>query len=167
MNFNSVASSDNDELQKRILWNGLSESLPYVLLDDLPHLVWVKDPQRRYVYINAAYRRFHGLCDFSERIGLTDADIYPEPTASRYRQEDLQVFTTRLPLNIEDRHGQESPHFPAIYDTNKRPLFSPDGSVIGVYGISREITASRTQDEQAAHQNRLLAALHEVSLELM
>ena len=167
MNFNLVSGSDNAALQTQILWNGLSESLPYVLLDDLPHLVWVKDPQGRYVYINAAYRRFHGLCDFSERIGLTDADIYPEPAASRYRQEDLQVFTTRLPLNIEDRHGQGSPHFPAIYDTSKRPIFSPDGCVVGVYGISREITASRAQDEQTAHQNRLLAALHEISLELM
>lgn len=150
-----------------ILWDGQAASLPFVLLDDLPHLVWVKDAQGCYVYINGAYRRFHGLQHDSERIGLTDAQIYPEKFAARYRQEDINVITTRLPIKFEDGYDENNSHFPVMHETIKRPLFSLNGSVLGVYGVSRDISAKKAEESKTARQNRLLASLHEVSLELM
>lgn len=167
MSVNFGNGSGTSHLQRDILWNGQLDSLPYVLLDDLPHLVWVKDLQGRYLYINEAYRRFHCVSDDNQRIGLTDAQVYPEPLASLYHQQDLQVFASRLPLKIEDVYSIESPRYPAIYETIKRPLFSSDGRVIAAYGVSRDITASKAEAAKASRQNQLLAALHEVSLELM
>ena len=62
-------------------WDGNLESLPGMLLDSAPFMIWVKDIAGRYVFINEAYRQFFR---FPARCGL-DSPIcrFIRPT-SRY-----------------------------------------------------------------------------------
>ena len=73
-----------------VQWDGKPASLPGILLDATPFMIWVKDVDGRYVFINEAYRQFFSV-NVDKRLGLTDWEVYPPALASRYRSEDEQV----------------------------------------------------------------------------
>ncbi len=148
------------------LWDGSIASLPRVLLDDVPYLVWVKDTDGRYLFINETYRRIRNVSN-EDRIDLTDSQIHCPETAKSFRDADLVVMESGVAVQGEDVYKQSIHGFSAVYATIKRPLFDANGSVIGVYGISYDITEKKAYDEKIARQKRLLESLHEMSVELI
>ena len=65
-------------------WDGNLESLPGMLLDSAPFMIWVKDIAGRYVFINEAYRQFFSISS-EMRLGLTDLQVYPPLSLSTIR----------------------------------------------------------------------------------
>lgn len=155
-------------MSHRIFWDGTAESLPRVILDNLPELVWVKDIEGRYCFINQAYKSFFRVSD-EQRLGLTDLQVYPSKKAKRYRAEDHQVVTRNRAVTIRDEyfHLNEEPVVQHLFfETVKRPLFSSTGEITGVYAISRNISEKVEADEKICRQHRLLELFQEVSVEL-
>ena len=93
------------------------------LFDRIPDVVFfVKDTSARYVAVNRTLVERCGFRHTHELLGRTTTEVFPKPLGQRYLEQDLQVCTTgkaRL--------------------TDKTPLHSDDGRVIGVAGISRDL----------------------------
>jgi PAS domain S-box-containing protein len=147
-------------------WDGKRTSLPNILLDAAPFMIWVKDVDGHYVFINEAYRQFFSVND-NQRIGLSDWEIYPPALASQYRSEDDQVCRQHMPLVIRDHYPATGKKNETYYETIKRPLLSATGQITGVYATSQNITARVLRDDKLARQKRLLEALHQMSMELI
>lgn len=153
-------------MQPHVIWNGSVDSLPQLLADEVPYLVWVKDTEGRYLFINEAYRQFFSISD-DRRLGLTDLQIYPPDLALRYRSEDQQALIQDAPLIILDHYPATDKTPEYYYQTIRQPLFSVSGNITGIYATSRNITARMIRDDKFARQKRLLEALHELSVELI
>lgn len=124
------------------------------IVDTLPDLVFLKDTQGRFVLDNRAHRRYLGVHPSETLNGKTAADIYPREIAERQQEEDHYVLTTGAPIrNKEEAARPASPNIHWLA-TTKMPLRDGTGKIVGLVGVSTDITQRKADEEKL----RLFAA---------
>ena len=116
-------------------------SLLRTLLDSIPDAIFFKDRAGKYLGCNPAFAANIGL-DENEIVGRTMREIFPAEVADRMRCEDEQVYASGKDLRIE----KESEHF--IEELLLHPMRNDAGAIVGLLGISRDITERRQIEEQ-------------------
>jgi PAS domain S-box-containing protein len=129
------------------------------LIDAMPDNIYVKDQDCRLALVNVAQARNLGLDSPDEAWGKTSFEWYPADVARRIRENDLAVMRTGQTITFEELYvdavGEER-----WVSTTKAPLRDIDGNVIGLVGISRDITGSKQAGEALRQANeRLRVAL--------
>jgi diguanylate cyclase (GGDEF)-like protein/PAS domain S-box-containing protein len=116
-----------------------------------PVRVFWKDKTLRYLGGNDLFARDAGLEHAEELIGKSDFDLSWRDQAEDYQAADLEVLRSGTPkLNIEE--PQPTPDGRTIcLHTSKVPLYSEDGSLIGVLGVYLDITDRKRAEEQIRH----------------
>jgi len=121
------------------------------LFDALPDVVFfIKNSRGEYVVVNRTLVERCGLRDKRELLGRRADEVFPAPLGANFRAQDERVIR-----NGEAILNQLELHFyPAggrgWCVTNKLPLCSPAGPVVGVAGISRDLqTANERSDDYA------------------
>ena len=106
-------------------------------------VVWVKDREGRYRWVNRAFLINYSLDDHHDRtngdvIGKTDYDFSPAYLADQFRLDDESVLDGK---RIVDRIEQVAqPDGRAAWSvTNKIPLVDDRGAIVGTAGISRKL----------------------------
>ncbi|MCX6915698.1 MAG: PAS domain-containing protein, partial [Verrucomicrobia bacterium] len=126
------------------------------LLDSMPDMVFYKNTEGVYLGANPAFVEFIGR-PRNEIVGKTDYDLFAKEKADFYREQDQQMLVARKP-----RHNEDWITYPdgrrTLIDTLKTPYWGPDGGLIGMLGISREITAHRQASEHLRQTNQSLEA---------
>jgi PAS domain S-box-containing protein len=124
--------------------------LQHALLQALPDLVWLKDPDGVYLACNTRFEQLFGAPQ-ARIVGRTDRDFLPPELADFFRQHDLAA------MHSDRRHvNEESVTFASdghseLLQTIKTAIRRPDGSVLGVLGIGRDIgTVRRVEQEYRA-----------------
>jgi sigma-B regulation protein RsbU (phosphoserine phosphatase) len=136
-----------------------SESLYHSLVETMPQNVFRKDLQGRFTFANQQYCR-HYKCRLENILGKTDFDFFPKELAEQYQKDDRRVMETGQTYEIIEEHqplGQEK----TIVQVVKTPLYSADGSIIGLQGIFWDITAQKLAEEQIRRANTELARSRE------
>jgi len=126
------------------------------LMDRLPDRVYFKDAESRFLRVNAATARHMGLSDVTGAIGKCDADFYSAEHAAMARADEQEVFQTGKPLiEHEELEALVGGHARWAL-SSKLPLVDRDGSIIGTFGISRDITASKKAERALENANARL-----------
>ncbi|MDO8140714.1 MAG: response regulator [Candidatus Brocadiales bacterium] len=132
----------------------VSEEKLRAILDHTPSLVYAKDLQGRYIFLNKQHERVFNMKIF-EIIGKTDHECIPEELADTYTAEDQKVIESKMPVKLENvLPNDDGLH---TYITTKFPLFDPTGAIYAVCGISTDITERRRAEEV---QSRLREQLY-------
>jgi AraC-like DNA-binding protein len=124
--------------QQRWLDSIASESSFELLFDHIPGIsFFAKNTDGVLMRGNKNYLTRFNLASESDLIGLTDYDIMPATLADHFKRDDDEIIRTQQPkLQIIElffnRQG-----LPDWYITNKLPVFSKKGKVIGIMGIIR------------------------------
>jgi len=123
-----------------------------VIIDNIPDPVYFKDLRGRKVLLNAAEAKLLGVEKSEDALGTTDADFYSAEMVSSTEKEDNEIIRTRTPiLNREaclvTPDGQQR-----WFIGNKIPYVDEKGQVIGIVGISHDIT-ERKRSEEAVREN--------------
>lgn len=116
------------------------------ILNNIPDLAWLKDGQGRYLAVNEAFARSAGYTP-EQLVGQTDADIWPEELAEKYRQDDREVMETRQRKRSEDQVWDSTGVLRWI-DTIRTPVFDDTGAVVGTTGLARDITQQKQDDDR-------------------
>ncbi len=107
------------------------------IIDNWPSVIFVKDPEGRYLLANKACEAYAG--EPVERIvGKTDYDYMPAEVADRFRTDDLRVLQAGEALRYEEvapRGGEERTSL-----TVKFPLRDASGQPYAVCGIATDVT---------------------------
>ena len=120
------------------------------LIDNLPDYIFIKDPQSRFVMINRAQAALLGVRSPEEAVGKTDQDFLPAALAAQYRTDEECVVRSGEPLlNHEERGPSRDDDEPEWHLTTKVPLRDSRGGIVGVVGISRNITALKRTERRA------------------
>jgi PAS domain S-box-containing protein len=117
------------------------------LVDNLPHYVYYKDTQTRFVITNLATARGFGM-DEVELIGKTDRELHPADLAAQYQAEELAILQTGQPLiNYEEMMLDENGR-PIWLLINKIPVRDKSGQVTGLVGFNINVTERKQIEAQ-------------------
>jgi len=131
------------------------------LLDALPDAVYFKDLESRFTRINRTHAGWLGVEDPSLALGKTDADFYTAEFARATRQVEQEIIRTGNPiLNLEEKIVW--PSGKSMWaSASKMPLRGPKGKIIGTFGISRDISVQKRQEERLRDSEAIYASLVE------
>ena len=129
------------------------------LLDSDPDIVFFKNTDGVYLGCNPAFVEFVGR-PRNEIVGKTDHDLFDKEVADWFEEQDRQMLAERNP-----RHNEEwvtySDGRKVLLDTLKTPYWGPDGELVGVLGISRDITEQKQAQEELKKERQRLAGIIE------
>ena len=109
-------------------------------------LVWVKDRDGCYCWVNRAFLMNYAMArtrreigaDPEDVLGKTDYDLSPTFLADQYRLDDEQVLAGKRIVNRIELVGE--PEGVTVWNvTNKIPLTDTDGAILGTAGITQRL----------------------------
>ncbi len=134
--------------------------LLHVLMDNIPDTIYFKDTDSRFVKNNKAHAKVLGINDPKEAIGKTDFDFFTEEHARAAYADEQKIMKTGQPLigKVEKPVRGKDGKYRWVSST-KVPIKDQGGRVIGMVGISRDITERKRVEEELARERDLLHAL--------
>lgn len=138
----------NADLEKRIDERtaalAISEARLHAVLDNSPAGIYVRDLEGRYVLVNRELERIIGK-PRDQILGRTPAEILPPRLAARLAEHDKVVFTTRSRVVFEETvPGEDGAR---VFQSAQIPLFGPDGGLVGLCGLSADVTERKNAEE--------------------
>jgi len=129
------------------------------MMENTDDYIYFKD--RNHVFTGAS-QTLVSLCDPAEHwtdlIGQTDYDVFPEEYADLYYRLEKQVFSG-IPVVHEVQEYLSKDGRKGWVDNRKYPIRDAHGEIIGLYGIARDITESKHAETAVKESNNRLAAV--------
>jgi PAS domain S-box-containing protein len=133
----------------------IERDLVRALMDGVPDYIYLKDPEGRFVRVNRAFAASLGRGTAAEVIGMTDFDFFDKELAEEFRDGERRLMETGQPLiDIEERNVQRDGQERWV-STTKVPLRDGGGSVVGVLGISRDITERKRSEDRLMRSDKM------------
>jgi len=132
------------------------------VIANLPGHVYWKDVYGTYIGCNEQQAQSAGFPSRKEMLGKTDLEMPWKEQAKILRNIDLEVMRTANPITVEEpstlADGKE-----AIFLSKKEPLYSKQGEIIGILGISFDITEQRRVERELLETRHKLEGMTAVS----
>jgi PAS domain S-box-containing protein len=117
------------------------------LLATLPGHVYWKDLDGRYLGCNQKFVEILGFTSPQDIIDKTDFDFLSYDKAKLIQENDWQVITAKQELAFEEE-GVDQQGNPAFYLTHKAPLYDEKDHIIGILGVTVNITIRKEAEKQ-------------------
>lgn len=115
------------------------------LLDNIPDLVWLKDPGGKYLAGNSRFQQMYGVTE-AQLLGRKDADFVSKKQANFFRSCDLKAMASKQPYVFEEWVTFAGDGHQELLETSKVALFDEQQSLIGVLGIGHDITERKAME---------------------
>ena len=124
--------------------------------------IFAKDLDGRYLFCNRAAAELVGR-PVQEVLGRTSAELFGPEVAARIAEDDRRAAHGELRSSYEE--ALPSPRGLVHVLSTKGPLIDAEGTVLGILGVSRDVTpmreAQRALRESEAHYRSVVSALNE------
>ena len=139
-----ILKTDHLQFERRVLETAFSQS---------PDYLYVKDKDSRFVIVNDNMVRLFRFRRSSDLVGLSDFNLRTPPDAEELYAREQEIMRTGVPLvDCLERMGNR--HLLA----SKVPLRNSEGRIIGLAGVTRDIT-ERVELESELREKRNLLSL--------
>jgi PAS domain S-box-containing protein len=132
----------------------------YALVEGIPDIVYLKDAEGRNLYVNKAYENFAGATR-DRIVGKKDGEIMPPDLAMQCTASDARVFEQGTSIRIEESTTDKNGNL-IWYETIKNPIRDTTGKIIGLVGVSRDVTERKRAEvlirEYSEHLEQLVEA---------
>lgn len=115
------------------------------ILRHTPAVVYVKDREGRYAYVNPRFTELFGVRNAEVR-GKTDFDVFPYEFAHAFRENDRKVLAGRASIQVEETFPQEGGAH--VYLSTRFPIYDDDGVPTTLCGISTDISEIKKAEDQ-------------------
>ncbi|ADE11564.1 MASE3 domain-containing protein [Sideroxydans lithotrophicus] len=125
------------------------------LLENTGDFIYFKDKDGRFRFCSQTLASVTGHRNWRDMIGKHDLEVFPADTARIYYEEELPIFQEGKPLLNKTNPYYDDKGRQGWVNTNKWPVFSDDKkSVIGIFGISRDVTELKQAEDRIMALNR-------------
>jgi two-component system, chemotaxis family, CheB/CheR fusion protein len=122
-----------------------------VLLDNTTDFIYFKDEHCRIRFCSQSLADMTGHDSWRDMIGKHDREIFSSKIAQSYMEEEQVIFDEGKPLlNKIEPYDDINGHQGWI-NVSKWPVFDNQGKVVGIFGISRDITGIKTVQTALEH----------------
>ncbi len=128
--------------------------------DNSAELIFVKDTERRLLFVNDAAAATTGR-PVDEIIGTTGDDQLPTDTARKIHEIDERVLQDGQAIKYEET--LPGPAGDRIYLTSKTPWRSRTGEILGMIGIAQDITELKKAQQELGQSQRFVESIAEAS----
>lgn len=125
------------------------------LLDNVNAYIYVKDLEGKYIYINQNIVNLFGIepCDI---IGKDDSEFFDLSRHTQLLENDQRVINEKITIESEEENYIKAISETRYYQTTKSPIFNDDGEVVGLYGVSTDITEQKKLQKLLEKKEKLL-----------
>jgi len=109
--------------------------------------IYFKDNDCRFIVVNNIKAEKHGVADPAQMIGKTDFDYFSEDIAIAIHESEKTIMTTGKPVIGKIEKLTRLDGRTTWSSSSKYPLYDNSGELIGIWGISRDITESELSKE--------------------
>jgi PAS domain S-box-containing protein len=136
------------------------------IIDTTADYIYVKDKASRFLAANRmSWSHTPGTNSEADMIGRTDFDFFPAGQAERFRADEEKIFTTGQPILNQEEVGRTNDDSSTILLTTKIPLRDQAGEIIGIVGVSRDITDVKHAEAVVREsEERLRLATHSAKI---
>ena len=133
-------------------------------LRQAPDYAYVKDRVGRFVAANDAAAQLAGHKTAADLIGKTCFQVLPESEALKQHAQEQAVLVAGQPMVDTQVEMSNANGDARTFSSTKVPLYGPDGGVIGLVGVMRDVTLERKlQSEITLNRDTLSYALSEMN----
>ncbi|PKL60600.1 MAG: hypothetical protein CVV33_01850 [Methanomicrobiales archaeon HGW-Methanomicrobiales-4] len=151
-------------------------SMMHQLCDTVPDMLWAKDPEGRYIFVNReASVRLLGCSDISVPLGRKESEfIEPNPvsnpnmTSENHDGGSLNKgITGKLSTGRFDESRMINDQ-PLHLDIRKVPFYDQNGGLIGTVSVGRDVTADRERERIFTLERKKYSSIfHQVHIGLI
>jgi len=139
-----------DITERKLIENKLEREkyLINALMERLPESIYFKDLNSRFIRINRACAEKFDFKNPDEATGKTDFDIFTEEHAKQAFEDEQKIIKTNKPIiDLEEKETFENKEDRWV-STSKLPWYDENGNIIGIFGVSRDITEKKIAEEK-------------------
>lgn len=132
-----------------------------VLLTSSPDPIYFKDRNSRFVCYSQAFSKLHALEGPGALKGKSDFDLFTEEHARQAYEDEQRIIRTGEPVigKLERETHKNSDGRVTWALSTKMPWRDRNGTIIGTFGVSKDVTALKEAEEKLAHERELFHAL--------
>jgi PAS domain S-box-containing protein len=133
-------------------------SLLETLLDNSPDAIYYKDRESRFVHFSKAFAKMFSVSDPNSLRGRTDFDFFTKEHAQPAFDDEQEIIRSGKPMigKVEKETHPDGRVTWCI--TTKMPWRAKDGSIIGTFGTSKDITALKESEAKLERVHKQLLA---------
>lgn len=128
------------------------------VIETIPDLIFLKDLDGFYLGCNHKFEKFFGAKEI-DLIGKTDFDYVPKELAEFFRKNDKKALELNKPTtNLEWITYADDGH-QELVQTIKTPLYDTNNNLMGILGISRDVTDIYQAQEKLKEREELYSTI--------
>jgi diguanylate cyclase (GGDEF)-like protein/PAS domain S-box-containing protein len=129
----------------------IQDMLVNAIMDNIPEAIYLKDLKSKFLVVNKYFAEKHRINSPEDAIGKTDFDLFSEEHARQAFKDEQNIIKTGKPIiNLVEKETQTDREDKWV-STTKIPLFNKKGSMIGTFGITRDITEMKKYEDKIKH----------------
>jgi len=135
------------------------------LMDSVPDVIYFKDKTGKLILVNQSYADGLG-CTPEDVVGKTDFDFFPKKKAQMMTNDDLRVMRSGKPIIDKVERATRPDGEDNYVSTTKIPRFDDQGRIIGIIGITRDITRRKQLErllQEKSNIDKKIEALEELN----
>lgn len=137
------------------------------VIDLIPHFVFAKDDQGRFLLANRALAEAYGTTTI-HLLGKTDRHFSAtDDESDRFRADDLEVIRGGVPKTIDEEPITDASGKVRLLRTTKVPFVFGQSGVPGVLGVAFDITDLRDAEAELCSRTEELELFFSIALELL
>jgi diguanylate cyclase (GGDEF)-like protein/PAS domain S-box-containing protein len=118
-----------------------------VFIDSFEEHVWIKNPQGVYVFCNRRVEQAWGRSK-QDILGKTDLELFDEALAKSFIEGDKLAIAQGGPVIVAECKDRDQLSQSTWLETFKTPAVTPEGELVGVIGVTRNIAKHKAAEEQ-------------------
>lgn len=130
-----------------------------IMLNNSPDCIYFKDRESRFVHTSKSLAQLFRVNSPEDLKGKSDFDFFLEEHARAAFEDEQRILNTGEPIVGKPEKETHADGRNTWALTTKLPWYDKNGTIIGTFGISKDVTAIKEAETQLKHERELFHAL--------
>lgn len=148
--------SERKETEKELTYE---RSLLQSLMDNIPDTIYFKDTNSSFIRINKAQETILGVEKAEDAIGKSDVDFFDSEFAKRTLADENRIMTEGFSIINDTEYVQTAKGW-KYFSSNKVPFRNQEGKIVGLVGVSRDITELKELENSLLESQKRLQEMN-------